>query len=87
MARTAIFWPTSISVFGATKVIRTLEKFLREESGQDLIEYVLLLGFIVLASGALFIHSGDSVHGVWKKADHSLNVANKSVTPRRRDRD
>jgi Flp pilus assembly pilin Flp len=32
-----------------------LMNFLRDEQGQDLIEYTLLLAFVALASAALFI--------------------------------
>ena len=32
-----------------------IRKFVREEEGQDLVEYTLLLAFVCLASAALFI--------------------------------
>jgi Flp pilus assembly pilin Flp len=32
--------------------------FLRDEQGQDLIEYTLLLAFVAIASAALFINAG-----------------------------
>jgi Flp pilus assembly pilin Flp len=35
------------------------------EQGQDLIEYTLLLAFVVLASAALFIGAGGSVDTIW----------------------
>ena len=34
--------------------------FLREEQGQDLVEYTLLLAFVCLASAALFIDAGEN---------------------------
>jgi Flp pilus assembly pilin Flp len=48
--------------------------FLREEQGQDLIEYTLLLAFVALASAALFITSGQSVSTIWGAS--STNLAN-----------
>ena len=35
--------------------------FCKEEGGQDLIEYTLLMAFVALASAALFIGAGGSV--------------------------
>ena len=42
-----------------------INSFLRDEQGQDLIEYTLLLAFVALASAALFIGAGNSVKGIW----------------------
>jgi Flp pilus assembly pilin Flp len=50
-------------------------KFLREEEGQDLIEYTLLLAFVALASAALFIAAGGSVSGIWQAANTRLGAA------------
>ena len=36
-------------------------QFVREEKGQDLVEYTLLLAFVCLASAALFIQAGASL--------------------------
>ena len=36
-----------------------LRNFWNEDQGQDLIEYTLLLGFVALASAALFIGAGE----------------------------
>jgi Flp pilus assembly pilin Flp len=58
----------------------TCKSFLRDEQGQDLIEYTLLLGFIALASAALFIGSGNSVYGIWSVANSQLIVANTSAS-------
>ena len=53
-----------------------LKQFIREESGQDLVEYTLLLAFVCLASAALFINAGNSVGGIWKQANTLLQNAN-----------
>jgi Flp pilus assembly pilin Flp len=51
-------------------------KFWREEEGQDLIEYTLLLAFVALASAALFIGAGRSVKGIWSTTNSQLAAAN-----------
>jgi Flp pilus assembly pilin Flp len=48
---------------------------LRDEQGQDLIEYTLLLAFVALASAALFIGTGNSVSSIWGSASSSLGNA------------
>jgi Flp pilus assembly pilin Flp len=52
-----------------------LVHFLREEQGQDLIEYTLLMAFIALASSAIFVHVGSSVNKVWSTANNVLSTA------------
>ena len=52
-----------------------LKNFLRDEQGQDLIEYTLLLAFVALASAALFISAGTSVNTIWSIANSRLNNA------------
>jgi Flp pilus assembly pilin Flp len=54
--------------------------FLRDEQGQDLIEYTLLLAFVALASAALFIGAGNSVAGIWSVTNSRLVVANTSAS-------
>ena len=49
--------------------------FWNEESGQDLIEYTLLMAFIALASAAVFINAGNSVSKIWQSANASLSNA------------
>jgi Flp pilus assembly pilin Flp len=56
-----------------------LTSFLREERGQDLIEYTLLLAFVALASAALLIGAGGSVQGMWSIANSQLGAANASA--------
>jgi Flp pilus assembly pilin Flp len=51
-------------------------KFLKEEEGQDLIEYTLLIAFICLASAAIFVNVGGSVSGIWTSASSTLSAAN-----------
>jgi len=49
--------------------------FLRDEQGQDLIEYTLLLAFVAIASAALFINAGASISTIWTTANTTLQSA------------
>jgi Flp pilus assembly pilin Flp len=51
-----------------------ISRFVREEEGQDLVEYTLLLAFVCLASAALFIGAGKSMANIW--VDTNLIVTN-----------
>jgi len=55
--------------------VTILKNFLRDDQGQDLIEYTLLLAFVALASAALFIAAGGSVNTIWSVANSRLNNA------------
>jgi len=57
-----------------------LKRFLKEEQGQDLIEYTLLLAFVCMATAALFISSGGSLSGIWTAANSQLSAANTSAS-------
>jgi Flp pilus assembly pilin Flp len=57
-----------------------LTAFWKDESGQDLIEYTLLLAFVALASAALFIGAGNSVQGIWSVTNSQLVAANTSAS-------
>ena len=56
-----------------------INSFLRDEQGQDLIEYTLLLAFVALASAALFLGAGSSVKGIWSTTNSQLAAANTSA--------
>jgi Flp pilus assembly pilin Flp len=53
--------------------------FFRDEQGQDLIEYTLLMAFVCLAAAALFIPTGQSITSIWSIANVSLSVAAKAA--------
>ena len=57
-----------------------LYNFVKDEHGQDLIEYTLLLAFVCLASAALFISAGTSVGGIWTQANTRLAAANTAAS-------
>jgi Flp pilus assembly pilin Flp len=50
-----------------------LAKFLKSEQGQDLVEYTLLLAFVMMASAAMYINAGGSVSGIWTLSNTQLN--------------
>jgi Flp pilus assembly pilin Flp len=60
--------------------MKSIFSFLRDEQGQDLIEYTLLLAFVALASAALFIGAGGSVQGIWSVTNSQLLAANTSAS-------
>jgi Flp pilus assembly pilin Flp len=57
-----------------------LKNFVREEQGQDLIEYTLLLAFVCLASAALFIGAGQSINAIWTQANTTLSQAKSAAS-------
>ena len=56
--------------------LERIKKFLVDEQGQDLIEYTLLIGVILLASAAILVAGGSSMQGIWGSASSQLAVAN-----------
>lgn len=59
-------------------MLSRLKKFWQDESGQDLIEYTLLMAFIALASASIYVSAGNSVGGLWSQASSQLIAANTS---------
>jgi Flp pilus assembly pilin Flp len=55
-------------------------RFVRDEQGQDLIEYTLLLAFVCLASAALFIGAGNSLKAIWQTANATISNANTAAS-------
>ena len=55
-------------------------QFVREEKGQDLVEYTLLLAFVCLASAALFIGAGASLATIWGDANAIFKNAATAAT-------
>jgi Flp pilus assembly pilin Flp len=60
---------------GEKKMVSFIQKFLRDENGQDLIEYTLLLAFVALASASLFLSAGTSISTIWGSANAQLSNA------------
>lgn len=57
-----------------------LRQFWQDDSGQDLIEYTLLMAFLALASAALFLSAGGSVAGIWTTSNNQLAQANSTAS-------
>ena len=49
--------------------------FCKNEQGQDLIEYTLLIAFVALASAALFLGAGGSIKTIWTATNSQLSNA------------
>jgi Flp pilus assembly pilin Flp len=60
--------------------MRTTVAFLKDEQGQDLIEYTLLMAFVALASAGLFLGAGSSVKGIWGATNSRLVAANTAAS-------
>jgi Flp pilus assembly pilin Flp len=61
-------------------MIQFLKTFIADESGQDLIEYTLLMAFVALASAAIFLGAGGSISGIWNSSNSQLVAANSSAS-------
>jgi len=57
-----------------------LRGFWKDEQGQDLIEYTLLMAFVALASAALFLGAGGSIKGIWSTTNNQLAQANSQAS-------
>lgn len=51
-------------------------RFFRDETGQDLIEYLLLIAFVALAGAATFIGMSGNTNSIWSAANSRLAAAN-----------
>jgi Flp pilus assembly pilin Flp len=57
-----------------------LRNFWKDEQGQDIIEYSLLMAFVALASAALFLGTGGSIKGIWTTMNSQLVAANNAAS-------
>ena len=54
--------------------------FRRNEHGQDLVEYSLLLGFLALTTIAIITSVANAAHNVWNTTTTDLNSASGAVS-------
>jgi pilus assembly protein Flp/PilA len=54
---------------------KMIKRLWKEEEGQDLIEYALLVAFIALAAAAIFPTIGASINAVFTRANTCLSSA------------
>jgi Flp pilus assembly pilin Flp len=60
-------------------MIKAIREFIREEQGQDLIEYSLLLTFVLFAVAGIFYGYTDSVKGITTTTNSNLAAANSFI--------
>jgi Flp pilus assembly pilin Flp len=72
--------PGTAGLLESAKHMTFLMNFWHDEQGQDLIEYTLLMAFVALASAALFLGAGKSLHGIWNAAGSQLVAANSAAS-------
>jgi Flp pilus assembly pilin Flp len=59
---------------------RFFSRLLRDEQGQDLTEYTLLIAMVALAAVGIFSSAGQSASGVWRGAGTILTSASSIST-------
>jgi pilus assembly protein Flp/PilA len=52
-----------------------VKAFWREDSGQDLIEYALMAGFVAVAAGAIMPNVSNSISSIFSKVGSVLSAA------------
>ena len=57
-------------------MLRLLRSCWFDEDGQDLVEYALMLAFVVVAGAAIFAVSGASIMGIWSKSNDVVTAGN-----------
>ena len=60
--------------------ISFLNQFVREEDGQDMVEYALLLAFIALAATAMLGSIKNSLNTLWSNVNTKIGNAANSAT-------
>ncbi len=75
------FFPANASGHGKEKTMnRMLGALWRQEQGQDLVEYTLLISFVTFTTAALFLlGSGGAAQGIWSTGSSRLAEANAAI--------
>ncbi len=60
--------------------MKRIARIFCDEAGQDLVEYTLLLAFVMLAGAAAYIGIGQSTRGLWTAMNGRLANANQVVS-------
>ena len=69
---------TDVSLRGDTVESLFWKEFWKDERGQDMVEYSLLLAFVALVGLAAFIGMGQTTSGLWSIVNTRLAAANQS---------
>ena len=56
-------------------MLSQLKRIWKDEQGQDLIEYTLLLAFVALVAAGVFAQAGTATAAVWNTANTKLQSA------------
>ncbi len=57
-----------------------MQRFWKEEEGQDLVEYSLLLAFIALAAVGLLSGTRSTISGLWSNINNTLASASTTAS-------
>jgi Flp pilus assembly pilin Flp len=60
---------------GRTRIMELVDRIVREEEGQDLIEYALIAGFISVICYVAIKATGTSVSKIWDKVKTAVDAA------------
>lgn len=60
-------------------MVKAIREFIRAEQGQDLIEYSLLLTFVLFAVAGIFYGYTDNVKGITSTTNSNLAAANSFI--------
>jgi Flp pilus assembly pilin Flp len=58
-----------------TTMVNTLRRMIRDEEGQDLIEYALICGFISVVCYVAIRTTGESVSSIWDTVEAAVTDA------------
>jgi Flp pilus assembly pilin Flp len=60
--------------------MKAIRQFVQDESGQDLIEYSLLITFVAIACLALIASGRPATNAIWTSANTQLSSAQSSAS-------
>jgi Flp pilus assembly pilin Flp len=59
---------------------KLFNRFVQEESGQDMVEYVLILAFVCVGAAAIITTVGADIQGIWTVTSTHLGNANTAAS-------
>ena len=74
--------PSALHERPSPMMIWMWKRLWRDERGQDLTEYTLLLAFLSLTTAALVLGPGSDVTAIWVTSNNELSAAASAVTGR-----
>jgi len=57
-----------------------LKSFWKDEQAQDVVEYALLMAFVLMASAGLVLSLGGNIQGIWSRTATNLASANTTAS-------